>query len=129
MSAPVLYLYNLDNPRGAKIRRVCLPLGIRTKLVPPQAHALSLEELTGGAEPQDGAEPAFTEEMLLLADFTSAQVDALLQGFRRAKVPPVALKAVLTPTNRSWTSAQLYQELCREHEAMQAGRRADHGQL
>lgn len=43
---PVLFLYNLDNPRGAKIRRTCLPLGIRTKLVPPQAHTLTLEELT-----------------------------------------------------------------------------------
>ena len=123
---PVLFLYNLDNPRGAKIRRMCLPLGVRTKLVPPQAHGLTLEQLIGGAPaPEDGA-PGFSDELLLLVDFTNAQMDALFVGFRRAKIPPVALKAVLTPTNRSWTSVQLHQELLREHEAVRQGRRAEH---
>lgn len=125
---PVLFLYNLDNPKGAKIRRMCLPLGIRTKLVPPQAHTLTLEEMTGGAPvPADGA-PGFSDELLLMAGFTSAQVDALILGFRRAKIPMVALKAVLTPTNCGWTSVQLHQELLREHEAVRQGRRADHAE-
>ena len=31
------------------------------------------------------------------------------------------LKAVLTPTNRTWDSRQLWQELRREHEAMRGG--------
>ncbi len=125
---PVLYLYNLDNPKGAKIRRMCLPLGVRTKIVPPEAHTLTLEELTGGAPPLPDGAPGFSDELLLMVGFTSAQMDALFLGFRRAKIPPVALKAVLTPTNRSWTSVQLHQELCQEHEAVQQGRRADHGQ-
>lgn len=123
---PTLYLYNLDNPKGAKIRRMCLPLRIRTQLVPPQAHTLTLEELTGGAPPPAEGASGFSDELLLMVGFTSAQMDALFQGFRRAKIPPVALKAVLTATNRSWTSVQLFQELCREHEAVQQGRRADH---
>lgn len=123
---PVLYLYNLDNPKGAKIRRMCLPLGVRTKLVAPQAHALTLEELANGAPPPADGAPGFSDELLLMAGFTSAQIDALILGFRRAKIPMVALKAVLTPTNRSWTSVQLHQELCREREAVLQGRRADH---
>jgi hypothetical protein len=123
---PVLFLYNLDNPRGGKIRRACLPLGIRTKLVPPQAHGLTLEELIQGAPPPAEGEAGFNQELLLLVDFTSAQMDALFLAFRRAKLAPVALKAALTPTNRGWTSVQLYQELCLEHEAVQQGRRADH---
>lgn len=123
---PVLFLYNLDNPKGAKIRRTCLPLGIRTRLVPPQAHTLTLEELIGGAPAMDDGAPGFSDELLLMVDFTSSQIDALLQGFRRARIAPVALKAVLTPTNRSWTSVQLHQELLREHEAVQQGRRAEH---
>lgn len=123
---PVLYLYNLDNPRGAKIRRACLPLGVRTQLVPPQAHALTLEELiAGGTPPEDGV-PGFSDELLLLVNFTSRQMDALFQGLRRARIAPVALKAVLTPTNQSWTSVQLHQELLREHEAVRQGRRAEH---
>ncbi|MGN0968835.1 MAG: DUF3783 domain-containing protein, partial [Oscillospiraceae bacterium] len=62
----------------------------------------------------------------LLVGFSSAQMDALFQAFRRAKIPTVALKAVLTPTNRSWTSVQLHQELLQEHAAVQQGRRAEH---
>lgn len=126
MGAPVLFLYNLDTPRGSRLRRMCLPLGIRTKLVPPQAHTLTLEDLTGGAPPPEDGDPGFSEEMLLLAGFTSAQVDALLQGFRRAKLPPVPLKAVLTPTNLKWTSVQLRDELLREHQAMTQGRAPEH---
>lgn len=125
---PVLFLYNLDNPRGAKIRRMCLPLGIRTKLVPPQAHTLTLEEMIGGAAPPEEGAPGFSDELLLLVNFTSAQIDALVQGFRRARIAPVALKAVLTPTNRGWTSVQLHQELSQEHEAVRQGRRAEHEQ-
>ena len=125
---PVLFLYNLDNPRGAKIRRMCLPLGIRTKLVPPQAHTLTLEEMIGGATPPADGVPGFSDELLLLDGFTSAQIDALVQGFRRARIAPVVLKAVVTPTNRGWTSVQLHQELRREHEAVGQGRRAEHEQ-
>jgi hypothetical protein len=123
---PTLFLYNLDNPRGAKLRRVCLPLGIRTRPVPPQAHTLTLRELVDGAPPQPDGAPGFTRELLLLVDFTSAQMDALFLAMRRAKLAPVALKAALTPTNRDWTSVQLYQELLREHEAVRQGKRADH---
>ena len=125
---PTLYLYNLDNPRGAKMRRACLPLGVRSHLVAPQAHSLTLEELVAGAEPPADGESGFSDEMLLLVGFSSAQMDALFQAFRRAKIPSVALKAVLTPTNRSWTSVQLRQELQREHEAVQQGRRAEHSE-
>ena len=39
MSTPTVFLYNLDNPRGAKIRRLCMPLGLRTALVPRESTA------------------------------------------------------------------------------------------
>lgn len=125
---PTLYLYNLDNPRGAKMRRACLPQGVRSHLVPPQAHTLTLEELVAGAEPPADGEAGFSDELLLLVGFSSAQMDALFQAFRRSRIPSVALKAVLTPTNRSWTSTQLYRELLQEHQAVQQGRRADHSE-
>ena len=47
--------------------------------------------------------------------------DQLLNTMRRTEFPPVLLKAVLTPTNRTWDSRQLWQELRREHEAMRGG--------
>ncbi len=127
MALPVLYLYNLDNARGAKLRRMCLTLGIRTQPVPPQAHGLTLEELTAGASAPADGRAGFSDEMLLMQGFSSGQIDALLHLFRRAKLAPVALKAVLTPTNRGWTSVQLHRELVKERQAMLEGRAGIHG--
>ena len=37
---------------------------------------------------------------------------------RVAKLPPVALKAVLTDENKGWNMLELHEELQKEHEAM-----------
>ena len=42
MNTPTILLYNLDNPRGAKIRRMCLSLRLRTALVPRESYGLPL---------------------------------------------------------------------------------------
>ena len=126
MNMPLILLYNLDNPKGAKIRRMCLPLGLRTRLVTPEEYGLPLGELVDGAAPQTPwtGEP-FGDEMLVLVNCTGPLLDRFLQGFRRNKIPPVPLKAVLTPTNRTWDSAALHTELIRERQAIQQGQ-ADH---
>ena len=46
------------------------------------------------------------------------QVDCLLPALRQAGSGRDCLKAVLTPHNRTWTAVKLYQELLREHQAM-----------
>lgn len=43
----------------------------------------------------------------------------LLAGLRKAGVPKIELKAVITPQNAEWTFYQLYQELEKEHESFQ----------
>ena len=48
MSAPLILLYNLDNPRGSKLRRMCLPLKLRTRLVSKEEYALPLSVLAEG---------------------------------------------------------------------------------
>ena len=127
MNTPTVLLYNLDNPRGAKIRRLCLPLGLRTVLIPREAYGLPLGELAAGARPEAPYEGAgFDDEMLVLCDCPGRLLDLLLQSFRRHKVAPVRLKAVLTPTNRGWDSTALHAELCREREAIRAGQAAVH---
>ena len=69
----------------------------------------------------------FSDEMLVLVNCTGPLLDRFLQGFRRNKIPPVALKAVLTPTNRTWDSAALHAELLRERQAIQEGQAAHAG--
>ena len=125
MNHPMVLLYNLDDPKGAKIRRMALPLGLRTRLVAPEQYGLTLAALTEGEEPESPwAGEGFEEEMLLLVNCPGPLLDRFLQGFRRNKIPPVALKAVLTPTNRDWTSLQLREELAKERAAIARGNAA-----
>ena len=77
------------------------------------------------AEDQSGAQ-AFSDEMLVMAFFPQGMMNVFLQARHRAGVAPIALKAVLTPTNAAWSSTQLHDELAREHAAMTAGQTSAH---
>ena len=129
MSTPTVFLYNLDNPRGAKIRRLCMPLGLRTGLVSKDAYGQPLGELAAGRQPETPyAGEGFDDEMMVLSDCPGRLLELLLQSFRRNKGAPVHLKAVLTPTNREGDSVALHAALCRELEAIRAGQAAAHPQ-
>lgn len=105
MAVPTVLLYNLDTDKGRQIKLLCLTMKLRARSVSPAEYSLTLSDLLSGktAEGQ-AAEKTFPEEMLVMADLTPAQTDRFLQGFRRKKIPPVALKAVLTATNAGWDS-------------------------
>ena len=122
MNTPTILLYNLDNPRGAKIRRMCLSLRLRTALVPRESYGLPLAEGAVPEAPYDG--DGFDDEMLLIVNCPGPLLDLFLQAFRRQKLAPVRLKAVLTPTNREWDSVALHAELCRERQAIAEGQAA-----
>ena len=126
MRTPTVFLYNLETPKGSQIKKMCLPLKIRVRSVKREEYAEPLAALAGQTEPTGCIlqEPAFSEEMILLAKFTTSQLDAFLQGFRRHKIGPVALKAILTPHNADWNSLRLRDELLKEHEAMTCGEQA-----
>ena len=125
MNHPMVLLYNLNNEKGGKIRRMCLPLGLRSRLVEPAEYGLTLSQLVEGQTPETPwAGECFSDEQLLLVNCPGPLLDRFLQGFRRNKIPPVGLKAVLTPTNSGWTSLELREELAREREAIRQGQGA-----
>ena len=72
--------------------------------------------------------PAPAEPALVLSGFSRQRLDALLAALKRSGVPFIAHKAMLTPTNVSWTFAQLCEELSREHQAVTGGGAAHSGQ-
>ena len=114
MNHPMVLLYNLNNEKGGKIRRMCLPLGLRSRLVEPAEYGLTLSQLVEGQTPETPwAGECFSDELLLLVNCPGPLLDRFLQGFRRNKIPPVGLKAVLTPTNSGWTSLELREERVR----------------
>ena len=120
MAEPLLLTYNLNGLTAAGVRGVCEELGIRVREVRREEYALPIGALAGIPMATSGAPSgqAFDDEMLVMCHMLSDQLDAVLQGMRTRGVPRIALKAVLTPTNVTWSSAQLRDELAREHAAM-----------
>ena len=47
--------------------------------------------------------PEITEPMLVMRDFTGRRIDTLLLNLRKAKVPKINLKAIVTEQNAGWS--------------------------
>lgn len=133
----VLY-YNPGDPETAKhvalMKSVLVRMGIRIRNVgPDQIHETvgylaglegypSREEAKGMLDGQEDEMPlAIPVEVMVLKQFSDRRLDELLMNLRRAKVPRIRLKAVLTEHNSHWSFYQLYEELWKEHQAMEKG--------
>ena len=123
---PTVLLFNFSPERASAIQKLCMTHRLRTKRIAPCQFSLPLQALLLEAAEQLASpeEPTFTDEMMVFAGLAPGQLNNFLHAWRKAKLAPVPLKAILTPTNSSWTPVQLKQELRLEHEAMQAGNRA-----
>ena len=111
---PTLLAYQIDPKKLGKMQIVCpadfgQPIGALAGVLPREPDA--------PAAPLPG-------EMLVMAHFRPGLLEGMLQGWRAAHIPPVALKAMLTDTNAAWTAPALYAEIAREHAAMHSGGRA-----
>lgn len=121
MSQPLVLLYEMQEAERLKLKMLCISLHIRTKTVLQEeyrAKLVSLAGLTEKEQTENGTE-ALGEPMLVMAHFTQKLLDQFLQDFRRKKIAPVSLKAVLTPHNQGWDSYQLFAELQQERAAME----------
>ena len=100
---------------------------IRVRIVEPEQYLQSIGFLAGNKafaespEAYDGA--GFDEPMMVMAGFSERKLDLFLTEMRRKKVPPIALKAIVTTQNQAWNSLQLYRELKEEHEKMKSYRK------
>ena len=121
MAVETVLLYNCSDPQWAKLRQMLVMLRIRVRMVTPEQYGLALEAVASGKTqglqaPQIQEE--FSDPMLVFCHLPDSKLEQVLITMRRAGLPPISLKAVLTPTNREWNSQQLWTELRREHEAM-----------
>ncbi len=122
MAVETVLMYNCDDEQWAKLRQIFLMLRVRIRPVEADQYGLTLEDLLGRSEEKAPVEEEFSDPMLVFCNLPHEKLDHLLTAMGRAGLPRIALKAMLTPTNRTWTSQQLWTELRREHEAMQAQR-------
>ena len=119
---PTILTFNLSEARVSKLRFLCMKLGLAVKPVPAAACCQPISALCGLSETAAAAPAeAFSEEMLIFCHMDNAQVNRFLQTATQMRFAPVALKAILTPTNAAWTPAQLCQELKQERAAVLQG--------
>ena len=120
-----VYFYNLNSERGRQIRMLCLTLGLKIRVVDRAQYTEAIGAIAGvpgyslSGETYKGE--GFEDEMLVMANFPAGMMNTFLGLFRRMSIAPVALKAMLTPTNAAWDSEKLHEELAGEHRAMTSG--------
>ena len=122
MSTPAVLLFGLEGERGKAWRAAAERLRIRVRQVSPAEADRPLLELLradGGAALSPLAQP-LGEPMLVMAGFSRELMDAYLAAARAMGAQRLDLKAVLTPTNASWTGRQLQRELSAERDAFAA---------
>ena len=122
MAVETVLMYNCSGEQWPMLRQIFLMLRLRIRPVEADQYGLTLEDLLGRSEEKAPVEEEFSDPMLVFCNLPHEKLDHLLTAMGRAGLPRIALKAMLTPTNRTWTSQQLWTELRREHEAMQAQR-------
>ncbi|MBE6989852.1 MAG: DUF3783 domain-containing protein [Ruminococcaceae bacterium] len=120
---PTLLLFNVAARKHAALQVIALRCGCRVQPVRPQQYGTALRQILSGETADSAPAQPFAEELLVMDGLSERQMDMVLTELRRRRVP-IALKAVVTPTNASWTPQALYEELCREREAFAAGRQA-----
>ena len=124
MMGPLILAYNLDALAEARLQTLCARLRVRCRAVCADEYSLPLGTLAGipaAGSTGDASAGSIDEPMLVMCFMLNDTFNAVLQGLRAKGMPRIPLKAVLTPTNVAWNSLQLYEELCREREAMRGG--------
>ena len=122
MKETVLLYGFTDQERLSRVKRALLPLGMRMRCIAPGeylnpvGHMAGIKEIEPAKEVYEG--PEFEREMMVMAGLASGRVDAVIYALRKGGVGRVDYKAVLTPVNQFWDAIKLYEEIAREHEAM-----------
>ena len=121
MLQPTVLCCNLSGDSLVRLRNICQSLQIAVRPVTPLEYHLPVGALAGipiKKASEEGDALSMSESMLVMCHMLSPQLDAFLQSLRVSGIPPIALKAVLTPSNVTWTFRTLYAELLGEHEAI-----------
>lgn len=94
-----------NDTKAAKLKAVLIRMGIRIKNISPDQMGQTIGYLAGfdGFEEIKQEEcPDVEEEILVMKNFSNSRIDELLLNLRRAGVPKIDLKAVITDTNCKW---------------------------
>ena len=124
---PMILVFNIPADKLSKLRFTCMRLGIQVCPVEAGDYGQTIGALCGMADRTDAPAPeeTFTEDMLVMANFTQQLANRLLAALKQGRLP-IRLKAVVTPTNAHWNPVELHEELTAERAAIAQGKEAEH---
>lgn len=114
-----ILMFGLDKDKEKVVRTVCSRIGAVPVTVERRDYSQKLGTLAGvqgfSRDKTVYSGPDFPAEMLVFSGMNSMQVDTFLAEYKKAGVPAVGLKAIVTPHNVFWTAEALFKELLKEH--------------
>lgn len=125
----LIMYYTEDVKKSEQIAGLCKRLGIRTRKVKSSDINLEMRSLASikadvvKKEKNRAPKGYDIPEVIVFSGISSKNLDIFLEEYKKEKISPVALKAVLTPFNISWTLYELIEELQRERIEMMFGKK------
>lgn len=117
-----LLLFHIDPVKRRQIENLCHSLHITALSVKRTSYSQTLGYLAGisGFARQNISYngPEFPSEMLVFCGMDSETIDTFLAAYKKASIPPIGLKAILTQHNIFWSAETLYKELFKEHTSL-----------
>lgn len=114
-----ILLFGLQKEKNRVVCRAAEKIGADVTVVNRRDYGQKIGALAGiSGFHKDGKVyrgPDFVTEMLVFSGMDSQQVDTFLVEYKATGLQPVALKAIVTPYNVSWTAEALFRELMKEH--------------
>ena len=111
---PLALGWNLSAADRGILEGMAPAFGMKLQLVSPADAGRTVAQLLGEVEVK-------TTRTLVLANFKDKDVDTLLDLMKQAQVN-IPLKAVVTPTSKSWVFGDLLAHLQEEHTAFTAAK-------
>lgn len=116
-----ILLFQMDNP--LKVKQAIATMRLRIESIPNEKFNKTIDSLLNGSKEE---EPPYSGEMpqgslLLMCGLNNAEIDQVLYRLRSQKIT-TTYKAVLTPTNLGWNVLELYQEMEKERQEIEARR-------
>lgn len=122
LTVPTVLLYSVPADMHRAIAAIALELGADckkiarwrfTQCIGCHAGIPGCEGTAARYEGQDLPSP-----MLIFAGFSDRMLDRFLAAYKKAAIPEIDYRAVVTKYNIGWNVLDLYQELVQEHESI-----------
>lgn len=123
LSKKTAFLYCIDDEKAAVIEKVFAPMGISVKSVDKDEYNMPLSALVFGickANEQNDTADTIDEAMMILHGLDRNLLDKAVTALRKNDLI-IPLKAITTPTNLSWSSVKVFDNLKAEREAFRKG--------